>query len=136
MKPGITTTATREIRVAIAGNPNSGKTSIFNALTGARQRVANYPGATVERKEGSVHRDGATFRVVDLPGTYSLTASSPEEIIARNFILEEKPDVVVTVLDEVLQALPERPAVTESRLRMRPGYMAVWSNTPAALRRS
>jgi ferrous iron transport protein B len=93
------TTATREIRVAIAGNPNSGKTSIFNALTGSRQRVANYPGATVERKEGSVRRNGVTFRVVDLPGTYSLTASSPEEIIARNFILEEKPDVVVTVLD-------------------------------------
>jgi ferrous iron transport protein B len=92
-------TATREIRVAIAGNPNSGKTSIFNALTGSRQRVANYPGATVERKEGTVRRNGTTFHVVDLPGTYSLTASSPEEIIARNFILEEKPDVVVAVLD-------------------------------------
>ena len=77
-----TTSATREIRVAIAGNPNSGKTSIFNAITGSRQRVANYPGATVERKEGSIRRDGIVYRVVDLPGTYSLTASSPEEIIA------------------------------------------------------
>jgi ferrous iron transport protein B len=95
----IETPAKSEIRVAIAGNPNSGKTSIFNSITGSRQHVANYPGATVERKEGAVKRNGVTLRVTDLPGTYSLTAASPEEIIARNFILDEKPDVVVTVLD-------------------------------------
>jgi ferrous iron transport protein B len=85
--------------VALAGNPNAGKSSIFNALTGSHQHVGNWPGKTVEKKEGQLQQDGYDIKVVDLPGTYSLTAFSPEEIIARDYIIHEKPDVVVTVLD-------------------------------------
>ena len=90
---------TQKITIALAGNPNSGKTTIFNNLTGAHQKVGNWPGVTVEKKEGTVTYNGYTIRVVDLPGTYSLTAYSQEEIIARNYILEEKPDLVVNVID-------------------------------------
>ncbi len=89
----------RHIKVALAGNPNSGKTTLFNNLTGARQHVGNYPGVTVEKKTGTCHYDGTQMSVVDLPGTYSLTAYSIEEMVARNFVIEEKPDVVVDVLD-------------------------------------
>jgi ferrous iron transport protein B len=89
----------RKITVALAGNPNSGKTSIFNMLTGARQHVGNYPGVTVEKKTGVCNYKGYEITVVDLPGTYSLTAYSVEELIARNFIIEEKPDVVVDIVD-------------------------------------
>ena len=88
-----------EITVALAGNPNAGKTTIFNALTGARQKVGNWPGVTVEKKEGFCSYQGHQIRVVDLPGIYSLTAYSVEEIIARDFILEDRPDVVVDVID-------------------------------------
>jgi len=87
------------IAVALAGNPNSGKTTIFNELTGARQHVGNYPGVTVERKEGFRHYKDTELHIVDLPGTYSLTAYSAEELVARNFILNDKPDVVVDILD-------------------------------------
>lgn len=88
-----------EIVVALAGNPNAGKTTLFNAITGARQHVGNWPGVTVEKKEGTVKHQGRELHVVDLPGTYSLTAYSLEEIIARNFIVESAPDVVVNVVD-------------------------------------
>lgn len=87
------------IVVALAGNPNSGKTTIFNNLTGAKQHVGNYPGVTVERKEGYSRYDGHEIMFVDLPGTYSLTAYSAEELVARNFIVDEKPDVVVDIID-------------------------------------
>ncbi len=89
----------KQVLVALAGNPNSGKTSIFNALTGARQRVANYPGVTVEKKLGTRTYNGFEITFVDLPGTYSLTTYSIEELIARNFIVEEHPDVVVDIID-------------------------------------
>ena len=89
----------RQITVALAGNPNSGKTSLFNMLTGAHQHVANYPGVTVEKREGYCRHKDCEITVVDLPGTYSLTAYSTEEIVARHFILEEEPDVVVDVVD-------------------------------------
>jgi len=89
----------KKIKVALAGNPNSGKTSIFNMLTGARQHIGNYPGVTVEKKEGICKYKGYEITVVDLPGTYSLTAYSIEELIARNFIIEEQPDVVVDIVD-------------------------------------
>jgi len=89
----------KEITIAIMGNPNSGKTTLFNNLTGARQKVGNWPGVTVEKKEGVTTFNGYTVRVVDLPGTYSLTAYSLEEVIARNYIIKEKPDVVVDVID-------------------------------------
>lgn len=88
-----------QITVALAGNPNSGKTTLFNALTGARQHVGNYPGVTVEKKEGYRNHQDHEIKFVDLPGTYSLTAYSIEEIVARNFIIEEHPDVVVHVVD-------------------------------------
>lgn len=81
----------RRFMMALAGNPNSGKTTIFNHLTGARQQVGNYPGVTVEKKEGICRRDGADIQVVDLPGTYSLTAYSQEERVARQFIIDETP---------------------------------------------
>ncbi len=89
----------KKITVAIAGNPNSGKTSIFNMLTGARQHVGNYPGVTVEKKQGLCRYAGYEITVVDLPGTYSLTAYSIEELVARNFIIEEQPNVVVDIVD-------------------------------------
>ncbi len=91
----------REARpnVALAGNPNSGKTTIFNNLTGGRQHVGNWPGVTVEKKEGRSSYDGLSFNVVDLPGTYSLTAYSMEEVIVRDYISGEKPSVVVDIVD-------------------------------------
>jgi len=88
-----------DITIALVGNPNAGKSTIFNALTGLHQRVGNWPGKTVEKKEGVCRRDGLTFNIVDLPGTYSLTAYSPEEIIARDYILEERPAAVIDVVD-------------------------------------
>src|SRR6056297_94326 len=87
------------LRVALAGNPNSGKTTIFNSLTGTRQKVGNWPGVTVEKKEGEISRNGYDIKVIDLPGTYSLTPFSIEEIVARDFILEENPDVVIDIID-------------------------------------
>lgn len=89
----------KEITIALAGNPNSGKTTVFNNLTGARQHVGNWPGVTVEKKEGTCRYQGYTIKVVDLPGVYSLTAYSLDEVIARNFVVEEKPDAVVDVVD-------------------------------------
>lgn len=89
----------KKIVVALAGNPNAGKTTLFNALTGARQHVGNWPGVTVEKKEGMLRHADREVHVVDLPGTYSLTAYSIEEIVARNFIVDEAPDVVIDVVD-------------------------------------
>ena len=86
-------------QIVLAGNPNSGKTTVFNALTGARQHVGNYPGVTVEKIVGSFKSGDLNITVTDLPGTYSLTANSPEELIARNVIINEKPELVVDVID-------------------------------------
>lgn len=87
------------VLVALAGQPNVGKSTLFNLLTGLHQHVGNWPGKTVERKEGHFTYGGVSYRLVDLPGTYSLTANSPEEVIAREFILQERPDVVIAVVD-------------------------------------
>ncbi|MFH1429036.1 MAG: ferrous iron transport protein B [Candidatus Margulisiibacteriota bacterium] len=89
----------KKITVAIVGNPNSGKTSIFNNLVGARQHVGNWPGVTVEKKEGTLIYKGSNILFVDLPGTYSLTAYSQEELVTRNFIIENKPDIVLNIVD-------------------------------------
>jgi ferrous iron transport protein B len=88
-----------EIKIALAGNPNAGKTTLFNALTGARQHVGNYPGVTVSKKEGIYECQGQTVKIVDLPGTYSLTAYSVEEVVARDFLVQERPHVVINIVD-------------------------------------
>jgi GTPase len=85
--------------VALAGNPNTGKSTVFNALTGLRQHTGNWPGKTVARAEGGFSYAGHRFKLVDLPGTYSLLSMSPDEEIARNFILFGQPDVTVVVVD-------------------------------------
>ena len=90
---------TSKIVVALAGNPNAGKTTLFNRLTGARQHVGNYPGVTVDRKEGTHVYDGHQLTIVDLPGTYSLTAYSVEELVARDFLVNERPQVVINIID-------------------------------------
>lgn len=89
----------REIRLALAGNPNSGKTTLFNALTGSNQYVGNWPGVTVEKMEGKTTVDGKRFTIVDLPGIYSLSPYSMEEIVARNFIVGEHPDAIINIVD-------------------------------------
>lgn len=88
-----------QIRIALAGNPNCGKTTMFNNITGAKQHVGNYPGVTVEKKEGHTSFDGHELLFIDLPGTYSLTARSLDELVARNVIVNDNPDVIVNVLD-------------------------------------
>ena len=88
----------KHITVALAGNPNVGKSTLFNALTGLRQHTGNWPGKTVERAEGEYTYGGIAVRLVDLPGTYSLLAASPEEEIARDF-LRGGADVTVVVVD-------------------------------------
>src|ERR1041384_5843570 len=94
---------TRPIRIALAGNPNSGKTTLFNALTGLHQKVGNYPGVTVEKKEGQFTHRGQPFALIDLPGTYSLSAMSEDERVVREGILAvttiEPLDMVLLVVD-------------------------------------
>lgn len=89
----------KTINVALVGNPNCGKTSLFNFASGAHEHVGNYSGVTVDAKEGTFQQDGYTFRIVDLPGTYSLSAYTPEELYVRRHLSEEQPDVVINVLD-------------------------------------
>jgi ferrous iron transport protein B len=89
----------KTILVALTGNPNSGKTSLFNTLVGAHQRVGNFSGVTIEKSEGQFLWKGFTVKIVDLPGTYSLTAYSPEELLTRQFLLRENPDLVLNVVD-------------------------------------
>ncbi|MGB9683682.1 MAG: ferrous iron transport protein B [Candidatus Bathyarchaeales archaeon] len=90
---------TKQLRVALAGNANVGKSAIFNQLTGLNQIVGNWPGKTVERAEGTLHFKGYTIRVIDLPGIYSLSAFSLEEIVSRDYIAVEKPDIIINVVD-------------------------------------
>lgn len=89
----------KKITIALSGNPNAGKTTLFNTLTGSRQHVGNYPGITVEKKEGFIESANHILHFVDLPGTYSLTAYSQEELVARNFMVQEEPDLVVDVVN-------------------------------------
>ena len=87
-----------KIRIALAGNPNSGKTTLFNALTGSNQFVGNWPGVTVEKKEGKLkkHED---VTITDLPGIYSLSPYTLEEVVARNYLIQERPDAILNIVD-------------------------------------
>ena len=85
------------LTIALAGNPNSGKTTMFNKLTGANQRVGNWPGVTIDRKTGRIR--GTDYELVDLPGIYSLSPYSPEEIVSRNFLVNDRPDAVINIVD-------------------------------------
>ena len=87
------------IRFALAGNPNSGKTTLFNALTGSTAHVGNWPGVTVDKREGVYKKGDVPIDIVDLPGVYSLSPYTPEEVIARNFLLDEKPDGIINIVD-------------------------------------
>ncbi len=89
----------REMRIALAGNPNSGKTTLFNALTGSNQYVGNWPGVTVEKKEGKAKIEGKYVTIVDLPGIYSLSPYSMEEIVTRDYIIKENPDAIINIID-------------------------------------
>ena len=88
-----------QLKMALAGNPNAGKTTLFNQLTGARQHVGNYPGITVDHKEGSLHHQGQKIIITDLPGTYSMTAYSAEELVARDYLVNTRPQVVINIVD-------------------------------------
>ncbi len=88
-----------ELTIALAGNPNAGKTTLFNALTGARQHVGNYPGVTVDSKEGQYSKDGLKCRLVDLPGIYSLSPYSEEEVVARDYLVNQRPGVIINIVD-------------------------------------
>ena len=87
-----------ELRIALAGNPNSGKTTLFNALTGSTQFVGNWPGVTVEKKEGRLKKHDGVI-VTDLPGIYSLSPYTLEEVVARNYLIDERPDAILNIVD-------------------------------------
>ena len=96
-RSGIEERTNMNFTIALAGNPNCGKTTLFNALTGASQRVGNWPGVTIDKKTGRIK--GTESELVDLPGIYSLSPYSPEEIVSRNFIVDEKPDAIINIID-------------------------------------
>src|SRR5699024_321995 len=86
------------VKIALAGNPNSGKTTLFNALTGANQFVGNWPGVTVEKKEGKLKWNKEAV-IMDLPGIYSLSPYTLEEVVARNYLIGERPDAIINIVD-------------------------------------
>src|SRR6266498_1622658 len=89
----------KTVTVAVAGNPNSGKSTLINAIAGTRLHVGNWPGVTVEKKEAQFEFNGRKIRLIDLPGTYSLSPYTQEEIIARDYLVQERPDLIVNVVD-------------------------------------
>ena len=86
------------VKIALAGNPNCGKTTLFNALTGANQYVGNWPGVTVEKKEGKLKKNHSVT-ITDLPGIYSLSPYTLEEVVARNYLMDERPDAILNIID-------------------------------------
>ncbi|NQU04785.1 MAG: ferrous iron transport protein B [Calditrichaeota bacterium] len=123
----------KKITIALTGNPNCGKTTIFNNLTGDRQHVGNYPGVTVEKKEGFLDYNGTEVKVVDLPGTYSLTALSLDEQVARTFIINEKPDVVVNIID--YSNLERNLYLTTQLIEMKTPLVLIFNMSDVAVRR-
>jgi len=113
----------KKLTIALVGNPNSGKTTVFNNLTGTRQRVGNWPGVTVEKKEGNLTFQDYALKVVDLPGVYGLTAYSLDEVIARNYIIDGEPDVVVDIVDA--SNLERNLYLTVQLLEMKPKMVVV-----------
>lgn len=99
LKKSIRKKKEKEINIALVGNPNSGKTTIFNSISGLSERVGNYSGVTVDAKKATIKYNGYRFNIIDLPGTYSITAYSPEELFVREYILEQQPDIVVNIVD-------------------------------------
>ena len=94
------------INVGFTGNPNCGKTTLFNAFTGANLKVANWPGVTVEKKEGKTHYKGQEFKLIDLPGIYSLSSYTMEEQVSRECIMNDEVDVIINVIDCLLYTSP------------------------------
>ena len=94
----------RDLTIGFIGNPNCGKTTLFNAFTGANLKVANWPGVTVEKVEGAMKYHNETIRLVDLPGAYSLTSYTMEEQVSRQYILSDDVDVIIDVVDGILAA--------------------------------
>ena len=88
----------KQIKIALAGNPNSGKTTLFNALTGSNQFVGNWPGVTVEKKEGKLKKHDDVV-IMDLPGIYSLSPYTMEEVVSRNYLITERPDAILNIID-------------------------------------
>ncbi|MCK5131294.1 MAG: Fe(2+) transporter permease subunit FeoB [Candidatus Sabulitectum sp.] len=125
--------AERTLRIAVAGNPNVGKTTLLNALTGSRQHVGNWPGVTVEKIDGAYEHNGTEVKVTDLPGIYSFTAFSIDESIARQFILEEHPDLIVNILDAT--NLERNLFLTTQLLEMKVPMVVVLNMTDLAARR-
>ena len=102
------------IKIALAGNPNCGKTTLFNALTGSNQYVGNWPGVTVEKKEGKLKRHDDVI-ITDLPGIYSLSPYTMEEVVARNYLVDERPDAILNIVDGTnLETLSARTARSSS----------------------
>jgi ferrous iron transport protein B len=89
----------KTLTIALAGNPNCGKTTIFNNLTGSNQKIGNWPGVTVEKKEGQTSLGSQDLKIVDLPGIYGLSATSEDEMVSRNFLMDETPDAVINLVD-------------------------------------
>src|SRR5512143_3934421 len=89
----------KTVTIAVAGNPNSGKSTLINAIAGTRLHVGNWPGVTVEKKEAIFQFNQKRIRIIDLPGTYSLSPYTQEEIIARNYLVHDRPDVIINVVD-------------------------------------
>jgi ferrous iron transport protein B len=108
--------------MALAGNPNAGKTTLFNQLTGARQHVGNYPGITVDYKEGRFVHTGREISLTDLPGTYSLTAYSVEELVARDYLVNAKPQVVINIVDASNLGRPNDHCAEYDRCSERPRH--------------